>query len=48
LIKIDFKRFIYNRVWFGYGRGASFVYNEDKTGGNWKWKWVKLTTWNNK
>ena len=43
MIKIDWKGFIYDRIWFGYCRGAVRVpYGEDNNGGKWKWKWIKL------
>jgi hypothetical protein len=37
MIKIDWKRFIYNRIWFGYGRGASYNIID-----GWKWQWIKV------
>lgn len=37
MLKINFKQFIYDRVWFGYGRAARF-----KIPKGWTWGWVKL------
>jgi len=36
MIKIDWKRFIYDRIWFGYGYGAMYYYGKKK----WDWSWV--------
>ena len=47
MIRIDIKQFIYDRIWFGYARGAVFVpFGPDISGGEWVWQWVKVTTWN--
>ena len=43
MIKIDIKQFIYNRVWFGYARGARWVeFGEDISGGEWVDGWFKI------
>lgn len=43
MIKVDFKAFIYNRVWFGYARAAVFrEHGDDIMGGSWEWTWVKV------
>jgi len=45
MIKIDFKAFIYNRIWFGYSRGAIFKWHDEDhgDGGEWVQRWVKIT-----
>lgn len=42
VIKIDIKQFIYDRVWFGYGRGAVYKWYDEDEGGKWVWEWIKL------
>ena len=42
MIKVNIKRFIYDRVWFGYMRAAKWNLYANNSKGGWVEKWVKL------
>ena len=47
MVRIDWKRFIYNHILFGYGRGARFEsYGDDRLDGDRVNGWIKvMSTW---